>query len=52
MDPKNATYHFHLGMAYFKSGDRERARASLSQAIQLNPSFPGIDEAKQTLAKL
>jgi Flp pilus assembly protein TadD len=51
-DPKNAVYQYHLGMAYFKSGDRQRARTSLTEALKLSPSFAGSEEAKQTLAKL
>jgi Tfp pilus assembly protein PilF len=50
--PKTAVFHYHLGMAYFKNGDKEKAKASLSEAIKLSPSFKGIEEAKQTLAKL
>jgi tetratricopeptide (TPR) repeat protein len=51
-EAKNATYRYHLGMSYYKNGDRQKAKASLEEAIKLNPSFPGIEEAKQTLAKL
>jgi Flp pilus assembly protein TadD len=51
-EPKNATFQYHLGMAYFKNGRRAEARTSLSEALRLSPSFPGAEEAKQTLAKL
>ena len=48
-NPTNPTYHYHLGMAYAKSNDRARARASLEQALKLSPSFAGADVARQTL---
>jgi tetratricopeptide (TPR) repeat protein len=51
-DPKIPTYQYHLGMSYFKNGDRQKAKTSLSEAIKLGGTFPGIDEAKQTLGKL
>ena len=51
-DPTNATYHYHLGMAYAGSGDRDKARASLEKALSLNGNFSGAAEARQTLLGL
>ena len=51
-DSKNALFHYHLGVTYLKVGDRENARLSLNQAIRLDPGFPGVEDAKKTLAKL
>jgi tetratricopeptide (TPR) repeat protein len=51
-EPQNAVFQFHLGMSYFKNGQRTEARTALMQALKLNPNFPGADEAKSTLAKL
>jgi Flp pilus assembly protein TadD len=51
-DPKNASYHYHLGMAYAATGDAARARASLTRALALNSAFDGADEAKRTLAAI
>ena len=51
-DPKNATYHYHLGMAYAGSGDKERARASLQKALSLDANFSGATEARQALSEL
>jgi tetratricopeptide (TPR) repeat protein len=51
-DAKNATYHYHLGLAYVKSGDTEKARQSLKQALSLNPAFEGAAEAQRVLASL
>jgi tetratricopeptide (TPR) repeat protein len=51
-DQKNALYHYHLGLAYAKNGDRDKARVSLEQALSLNPKFDGAAEAQKTLASL
>jgi Flp pilus assembly protein TadD len=50
--PQNAAYHYHLGLAQRDAGDRARARASLTQALAISPSFKGADDARQALAKL
>jgi hypothetical protein len=42
----------HLGMSYYKIGNIDKAKAALDMAIALSPSFPGIEEAKQTRGKL
>jgi tetratricopeptide (TPR) repeat protein len=51
-DPKNPLYHYHLGMAYVRSGDKDRARPTLQRALQLSSAFQGAAEAKQALASL
>ena len=51
-DPKNPLYHYHLGLAYAKNGDKDKARDSLKQALSLNPKFDGAAEAQKTLASL
>jgi len=51
-DQKNAVYQYHLGIAYFKSGDRYNAKSSLTQAINLDPKFPGADDARNLLGTL
>jgi tetratricopeptide (TPR) repeat protein len=51
-DQKNPLYHYHLGLAYAKNGDKDRARDSLKQALSLNPKFDGAAEAQKTLASL
>jgi tetratricopeptide (TPR) repeat protein len=51
-DPKNPIYHYHLGLAYAKNGDKEKARESLNQALSLNPKFDGAADAQKTLASL
>ena len=51
-NPSNATYHYHLGMAYARAGDRDRARPALQRALQLSPAFENAVDAKQALAAL
>jgi tetratricopeptide (TPR) repeat protein len=50
--PENATVKYHLGMVYFKMGEKEKARDHLEAALRLDSSFDGAQEAKETLAKL
>src|SRR5262249_53351696 len=51
-DTKNPVYRYHLGMSYFKLGDREKAKTALSEALKISQSFDGADEARSTLNKL
>jgi len=51
-DPKNPIYHYRLGVAYSKTGDKDGARKELQEALKLNSAFPGADDAKQILASL
>ncbi len=51
-DSKNPLYHYHLGLAYAKNGDKDKARDSLKLALSLNPKFDGAAEAQKTLASL
>ena len=51
-DPKNPTFHFHLGLAYAKAGQASKARLALQHAMALEPDFDGAVEAKQVLASL
>jgi Tfp pilus assembly protein PilF len=51
-DPKNATYHYHLGLAYAKAGDAVKAKATLEPALKLDPNAADAAEAKKVLASL
>jgi tetratricopeptide (TPR) repeat protein len=50
--PKNAEYRFHLGLAYAKAGNATKAGEELRQALALNPTFAGAEEARKVLASL
>ena len=51
-DSRQPLYHYHLGLAYAKSGDKERARESLQEAIRLAPDFAGSADARRVLDTL
>jgi tetratricopeptide (TPR) repeat protein len=48
--PDQAVYHYHLGMAYLKTGKEFEAKNELSAALQYGKPFDGFDDAKQALA--
>jgi tetratricopeptide (TPR) repeat protein len=50
--PNSATYHYHLGMAYSKSGDRQHAKAEIQKAMQLELVDSNRDEMRKSLAAL
>lgn len=50
--PEDATLHYHLGLAYQKTGKAARARQQLQQVIKINPNFRDADDVKQQLAQL
>jgi tetratricopeptide (TPR) repeat protein len=52
LNPENALYHYHLGLAYEKSGDRARAARHLARALALNTDFEGASDARALLASL
>jgi tetratricopeptide (TPR) repeat protein len=50
--PANATYHYHLGMAYWKLNDKEKARRELEKSIKLNPQAPTAGKASFALSQM
>ncbi len=50
--PQNAVYHYHLGLAYAKTGARALARSSLEQALKISPTFEGAEDARAVLKSL
>ena len=50
--PNDPTVLYHLGMAYKQSGDWNKARVALRQALTINPGFDGAGEAKKALAMI
>ncbi len=47
--PANASYRYHLGLAYLKSGDEARGRATLKQALSANPDAATAAEIRRLL---
>jgi putative PEP-CTERM system TPR-repeat lipoprotein len=50
--PGNASYHYHLGLAYTRSGDKEHAKTALTTALALDRTFTGAADAARKLAGL
>ena len=50
--PENASYHYHLGMAYAKNGSRLRARDEFQKAMQLESDEARKDEIRKGIADL
>ena len=51
-DPKNASFQYHLGLAYARSGESVKARSMLETALRLDSTFDGAADAKKLLASL
>ena len=51
-DPTNASFHYHLGMAYSKNGSREHAREELQRALELESNDARKDEIRKGLSEL
>ena len=50
--PKNPLFHYHLGMAYMRNGDRTKAKTTLEEALRLGANFPGAADARKQLSTL
>lgn len=50
--PDHPVVNYHLGVAYFKTGQKVEAKAHLEKAAGFATPFPGQDEAKSVLAQL
>lgn len=51
-DPKNAAYHYHLGLAYSTNQEWDKARKSLEQALSLKLNPQDAAGAQKALASL
>ncbi len=49
--PSDATFHYHLGVAYLEAGDLEAGRAALEEAMKLG-DFPDRPEVERRLQAL
>lgn len=50
--PSNATYRYHLGMAYQKLNNIKQARIELEKSIRLDPKAPSAELASHALSEL
>jgi len=48
-DPGNATFHYHLALAFIGGGDRAKARESLERALKLQPDFKDAQKEMRAL---
>jgi len=48
----NPRFHYHLGMAYAKSGETSRAREQLQEMLRMSPNSSDAFDAKQELSQL
>jgi tetratricopeptide (TPR) repeat protein len=51
-EPDNATYHYHLGLAYAKAEQPALARQHLERVLKLDPKYSDADEVRKQLAGL
>jgi cellulose synthase operon protein C len=49
---ENATVHYHLGMAYEKTGQVALAREHLQLVLKINPQYSAADDVKKLLSRL
>ena len=49
--PKYATYRYHLGLAFYESGDKARARKELRDALATHPSRKDVLRINELLAR-
>jgi cellulose synthase operon protein C len=50
--PDDPTVHYHLGMAYEKTGQVTLAREHLQRVLKINPSYSAADDVKKLLSEL
>jgi len=51
-EPGNPIYNFHLGLAYYKSGDKANAKRYLGASLKLKKDYDGSKKAREVLSKL
>lgn len=51
-NPKNPTYHYHMGLALYQMGDRTSAKKSLQTALALKPDSISESKIRDLLSKL
>jgi tetratricopeptide (TPR) repeat protein len=49
LNPRSPSAHYHIGLAYYKNREFDKARAHLRKALRLDPEFEGADAARSLL---
>ena len=52
LNPENPVFNYHLGMAFYKNKESDKAKKMLEKAIKLDPKFRGVQDAKNILAEI
>jgi tetratricopeptide (TPR) repeat protein len=50
--PGDATFHYHLGLAYQKTDQTALAKQQFERALKINPSFSNAEDARKLLTEL
>ena len=50
-EPENATYNYHLGLAYARNGQASQARQQLDRVLKIKPDYSEADKLRQALAE-
>jgi putative PEP-CTERM system TPR-repeat lipoprotein len=50
--PDSPDVQYHLGMIYHRLGQEAEARKALGKALELSPSFSGVEEARRILEQM
>ncbi len=51
-EPDNATYHYHLGLAYAKAERPALAKQHLERVLKIDPKYSDADDVKKHLSEL
>lgn len=52
LDPENPVLYYHLGLAYRKNNQPEKARESLERALKIDKNFKWAEEARKALSEM
>jgi len=50
--PDNPTVHYHLGLAYNKTGEFDLAKQHLQRVLKINPQYHDAEEVKKLLSQI
>jgi len=50
--PNDATFRYHVGLAYLKNRNTEQARLNVEQALRINPNDSHADDIRKALSQI